>query len=90
MTKRKYEVIRPWFGVKRGDTVEFETVPNALKANVRLIGGKAAKQSDEAAKTLAAAKAEAEKIVADARAEAEKIAADAKGNLTPATPKAKS
>lgn len=35
---QKYEVIRPWFGVVVGDTVDFENgVPKALKAHVRPI-----------------------------------------------------
>lgn len=87
--KRKYEVIRPWYGAKRGDIVEFETVPHALKANVRLVGGDGGNQSNQAAETLAAAQAEAKKIVADAKAEVAKIrkeAEEAKGELTPATP----
>lgn len=38
----KYEVIRPWHGVSRGDVVELKEVHPALKANVRKIGGQAA------------------------------------------------
>jgi len=38
----KYEVVHPWFGVRRGDVVELETVHPALKPNIRpLIGGSA-------------------------------------------------
>lgn len=38
----KYEVIRPWHGVKRGDVVEIEKLHSALKSNVRLLNGEVA------------------------------------------------
>lgn len=38
----KYEVIRPWFGVKLGDVVELKQLHPALKANVRPLKGHAA------------------------------------------------
>lgn len=41
MTKAKYEVIRPWFGVSLGDTVELEKVHPSLKSHVRAIKGEA-------------------------------------------------
>ncbi|WXL23919.1 hypothetical protein WG219_11185 [Ectopseudomonas mendocina] len=31
----KFEVIRPWFGVKAGDVVELDAVNPALESNVR-------------------------------------------------------
>ncbi|WP_421531979.1 hypothetical protein [Lelliottia amnigena] len=37
----KYEVVRPWFGVKAGDVVELETLHPALKSNVREMKGEA-------------------------------------------------
>jgi len=37
----KYEVIRPWNGVKRGDVVEIKELHPALKSNVRLMHGEA-------------------------------------------------
>ncbi len=37
----KYEVIRPWNGVKRGDVVEIKELHPALKSNVRLMQGEA-------------------------------------------------
>lgn len=40
----KYEVIRPWSGVKRGDVVELKELHPALKSNVRLIQGEAGGQ----------------------------------------------
>ncbi len=38
----KYEVIRPWHGVSRGDVVELKQLHPALKANVRPLRGQAA------------------------------------------------
>lgn len=37
----KYEVIRPWNGVKAGDVLELSHVHPALKPNVRQLGGEA-------------------------------------------------
>ncbi|MBN6599080.1 hypothetical protein [Citrobacter sedlakii] len=37
----KYEVVRPWFGVKVGDVVEFKELHPALKSNVSLMRGEA-------------------------------------------------
>ena len=33
----KYEVVRPWFGVKIGDVVELKDLHPALRSNVRLM-----------------------------------------------------
>ena len=38
----KYEVIRPWNGVKAGDVLELNHVHPALKSNVRQLGVEAA------------------------------------------------
>lgn len=38
----KYEVIRPWHGVKAGDVVTLKTLHPALNANVRPLRGQAA------------------------------------------------
>lgn len=38
----KYEVIRPWHGVKKGAVVDLKHLHPALKANVRPLGGEAA------------------------------------------------
>ncbi|MFG6654932.1 hypothetical protein ACG0Z5_10725 [Scandinavium sp. M-37] len=38
----KYEVVRPWHGVKIGGVVEMEELHPALKSNLRLIKGEAA------------------------------------------------
>lgn len=38
----KYEVIRPWHGVARGDVVELTQLHPSLKANVRPLRGQAA------------------------------------------------
>ncbi|CNL30976.1 Uncharacterised protein [Yersinia frederiksenii] len=35
----KYEVIRPWNGVKHGDVVDLDTLHPALEANVRPLAG---------------------------------------------------
>ncbi|MGR7072191.1 hypothetical protein ACU62W_15025 [Klebsiella aerogenes] len=37
----KYEVVRPWFGVKLGQVVEMNELHTALKSNVRLMCGEA-------------------------------------------------
>ena len=37
----KYEVVRPWFGVKVGDVVDLKDLHPALKSNVRLMKGEA-------------------------------------------------
>lgn len=37
----KYEVVRPWFGVKVGDVVELKELHPSLKSNVRLMKGEA-------------------------------------------------
>ncbi|MGR7479734.1 hypothetical protein ACU60U_04445 [Klebsiella aerogenes] len=37
----KYEVVRPWFGVKVGDVVELKELHPALKSNVRAMKGEA-------------------------------------------------
>lgn len=37
----KYEVIKPWHGVAKGDVVQLETVHSALKSHVRRISDKA-------------------------------------------------
>lgn len=38
----KYEVIRPWHGVKKGAVVDLKRLHPALKANVRPLHGEAA------------------------------------------------
>lgn len=44
MAKQKYEVIRPWFGVKAGDVVEIDPdkMNRAFAANVRALRGQVA------------------------------------------------
>lgn len=37
----KYEVVRPWFGVKLGQVVELKELHPALKSNARLMNGDA-------------------------------------------------
>ena len=37
----KYEVVRPWFGVKVGQVVELKELHPALKSNVRLMNSEA-------------------------------------------------
>lgn len=59
----KYEVIKPWHGVKLGDVVELKELHPSLKANVRPLVGKAAElvpavseESEEKPATKTAAK----------------------------------
>ena len=41
MAKKKFQVVRPWYGVNRGDTFEAETVHPALASNVvEVVDGK--------------------------------------------------
>lgn len=42
----KYEVIRPWFGKKKGDIVTLAKVHPALAANVRLLQGEVGEAAD--------------------------------------------
>ncbi|EAA4267286.1 TPA: hypothetical protein RY236_001282 [Salmonella enterica] len=44
----KYEVVRPWFGVKIGDVVELKELHPALKSNVRLMRGEAGGELSQA------------------------------------------
>lgn len=37
----KYEVIKPWHGVKNGDVVQLEKLHPSLKSHVRKLSGKA-------------------------------------------------
>lgn len=37
----KYEVIKPWHGVAKGDVVQLETLHPSLKPHVRKLSGKA-------------------------------------------------
>lgn len=37
----KYEVVRPWNGVKQGDVIELKNLHPALASNVRLMTGEA-------------------------------------------------
>ncbi len=88
----KYQVIRPWHGVKMGQVVNLDKVHPALRANVMRVGDGAPKDSDAASRLVAAAQAEADALrqtteaeltqkiaeaVEQARAEAEGIIADA-------------
>lgn len=85
MAKKKYLVTIPWFGKEKGDTVEFDEVPAAVKANVMLLsdaekndGSDLVEQAKaEAEKIKEEAEAEKSKLLDEAKAEAEKIKADA-------------
>lgn len=35
----KYEVVTPWFGVKKGDVIETDTLNPIIAPNVRLLTG---------------------------------------------------
>lgn len=56
----KYEVIRPWHGVKQGDIVDLKEVHPSLKPRVRLVAGQK-KPELEVATPKAATKAEDKK-----------------------------
>lgn len=66
----KFQVIRPWFGVKMGQIVDLEKVHPALAANVRPVAVDAQDNAGEAADIVAKAHAEAVDLIEKARAEA--------------------
>ncbi|MCV6226425.1 hypothetical protein OFL28_10930 [Pseudomonas aeruginosa] len=94
----KYEVIKPWNGVSKGQVLELDSLASALLPNVSEIGAlkngsltlDVSAQVDEAAKqALAEAQASVDAMIAAANAEAAKILDQAKaqaGTLTPAIP----
>ncbi|EPC5685457.1 hypothetical protein ACEOSB_14150 [Pseudomonas aeruginosa] len=82
----KYEVIKPWNGVSKGQVLELDSLASALLPNVREIGAlkngsltlDVSAQVDEAAKqALAEAQASVDAMIVDAKAQAEGIIAAA-------------
>lgn len=63
----KYEVIKPWHGVRAGQIVELKEVHESLAANVRAVGDGADDGEDGADQVLASARKEAQEIIAEAR-----------------------
>lgn len=82
----KYQVVIPWAGVARGQTVELASVHPSIAANVRRIEAQGSSEAETAAEVLSAARAEADRMrqsgdahLADKRAEADRILSDAEG-----------
>lgn len=65
----KYQVIRPWFGVKMGQIVDLEKVHPALAANVRPVAADAPDNAGEAADIVAKARIEADNLRQETEAE---------------------
>ncbi|TNF65774.1 hypothetical protein FBF48_10275 [Streptococcus salivarius] len=42
----KYEIVRPWFGVKAGDVVDMERVHPSLASHVKLLSGTVAEVAE--------------------------------------------
>ncbi|EPS7440759.1 TPA: hypothetical protein ACKRND_003698, partial [Pseudomonas aeruginosa] len=83
----KYEVIKPWNGVSKGQVLELESLAAALLPNVREVGAlrsgsltlDVSAQVDEAARqALAEARVSVDAMIDEAKAQA--------GTLTPAIP----
>ncbi|HFQ9619121.1 TPA: hypothetical protein ACHTQ5_001219 [Pseudomonas aeruginosa] len=82
----KYEVIKPWNGVSKGQVLELDTLAAALLPNVREVGAlrngsltlDVSAQVDEAARqALAEARASVDAMIDEAKAQAEGIIAAA-------------
>ncbi|RCI76261.1 hypothetical protein DT376_03350, partial [Pseudomonas aeruginosa] len=82
----KYEVIKPWNGVSKGQVLELDSLASALLPNVREIGAlkngsltlDVSFQVDEATRqALAEAQASVDAMIVDAKAQAEGIIAAA-------------
>ncbi|HBO1957477.1 hypothetical protein [Pseudomonas aeruginosa] len=82
----KYEVIKPWNGVSKGQVLELDSLASALLPNVREVGAlrngsltlDVSAQVDEAARqALAEARASVDAMIVDAKAQAEGIIAAA-------------
>lgn len=73
----KYEVVRPWFGVKAGQVVELKELHPALKSNVRLMNGEASGELTRRRLTPVPVKSRKEVI----RARLTELGIEFKGNL---------
>lgn len=74
----KYEVIRPWHGVKRGDVVELETLHPALEANVRQLVGEVAGEMTPATPSAGSGEVDKKAII---KAKLTDLGIEFKGNL---------
>lgn len=63
----KYEVIKPWHGVRAGQIVELKEVHESLVANVRAVGEGAPEDEGSTDLVLDSARREAQEIIAEAR-----------------------
>lgn len=75
---KKYEVVRPWFGVAKGQIIESDNLSPNFKANVREVGAELAaattdtgevKKLNAALKKSEAAAAEKDKRIAELEAQ---------------------
>lgn len=82
----KYEVIKPWHGVRAGQIVELKEVHESLVANVRAVGDGADDGEDGTDQVLASARKEARQIIAEARAGAAAILDEAKAQAAKLVP----
>ncbi len=76
----QYQVINPWYGVKKGQIVELKKVHPAIQANVMEVGA-GVKTSDEPAKLLEQAQTEANALRAQTEQELEKRVAEAQAQV---------
>ncbi|WP_188074483.1 hypothetical protein [Pusillimonas sp. ANT_WB101] len=67
----KYQVTRPWHGVKMGQIVDLKQVHPALRANVMLVG-EGVSDKDQASSIIAQAQASAETLRKDTEMELSK------------------
>ncbi|MCW2477747.1 hypothetical protein [Candidatus Symbiopectobacterium sp. NZEC135] len=74
----KYEVIRPWHGVKRGDVVELATLHPALESNVRLLVGEVAGDLTPATPNAGTGEVDKKAII---KAKLTELGIEFKGNL---------
>lgn len=74
----KYEVVRPWFGVKVGDVVELKELHPALKSNVRMMNGEAGGELKPATPDAVAGEKSRKEIIQDRLNE---LGIEFKGNL---------
>lgn len=74
----KYEVIRPWHSVSRGDVVELATLHPALEANVRLLVGEVAGELTPATPNAGSGEVDKKAII---KAKLTELGIEFKGNL---------
>ncbi|CZV41037.1 hypothetical protein [Enterobacter hormaechei] len=74
----KYEVVRPWFGVKVGDVVDLKELHPALKSNVRLMKGEAGGELNPATPDAGTSEKSRKEIIA---ARLTELGIEFKGNI---------